>query len=142
LTIGKGLGDMDGIGGDQSQTGEKSGERPVEVGGKELYEEIQMEEGLSIDRLQDAFSRLLAEGGVTGEGEEREVMLISLEEDGDEAVILQADLIGAGADGEAGEKGIDRETIVKLVKDYLRKKDKPKRAEDEEVEKGQKRDEL
>ena len=131
LTIGKGLGDVDVVdGGDKSGLGESSDgrlggmiERPV--GDKGLYQEIQMDDGVSIIGLKDALSQLL-EGGAA-EGEEGEVMLITLDE-GDEQVILQTDIIGG--EGDAGGNGIDKETILKLVKEYLRKKDKPKRDED------------
>jgi hypothetical protein len=106
-------------------------------GDKDSYEEIQMEDGVSVIGLEGALNRLLDGGGV--EGEEREVMLITLE-DGDEPVLLQADIIGAGVDGERGEGELDKETILKLVRDYLRKKDKSKRSDDEE--KKAERDEL
>jgi protein OS-9 len=141
LTIGKGLGDVEVVdGGDKSGLGEGSEGRlegmAAEVGGsKGVYEEIQMEDGVSITGLKDALSQLLDGGGV--EGEEGEVMLITLEE-GDEQVILQTDIIGG--EGDAGGNGIDKETILKLVKEYLRKKDKPKRSDDEE--KKAERDEL
>jgi protein OS-9 len=130
LTIGKGLGDVEVVdGGDKSGLGE-SGEGRLEGmaaganGDKGVYEEIQMGDGVSITGLKDALSQLLEGGGV--EGEEGEVMLITLEE-GEEQVILQTDIIGG--EGEAGGNGIDKETILKLVKEYLRKKDKPKRDE-------------
>jgi hypothetical protein len=140
-TIGKGLGDVDVVdGGDKSGLGEGSEgrlggmiERPV--GDKGLYQEIHMEDGVSITGLKDALSQLLDGGGV--EGEEGEVMLITLEE-GDEQVILQTDIIGG--EGDAGGNGIDKETILKLVKEYLRKRDKPIRSDDEE--KKAERDEL
>jgi hypothetical protein len=139
-----GLGDVEVVdGGDKSGLGEV---RHEELGGgmaagargdKDSYEEIQMEDGVSVIGLEGALNRLLDGGGV--EGEEREVMLITLE-DGDEPVLLQADIIGAGVDGERGEGELDKETILKLVRDYLRKKDKSKRSDDEE--KKAERDEL
>jgi len=140
LTIGKGLGDVEVVdGGDKSGLGEVrleglGGEMAAGAKGKGAYEEIQMEEGVSITGLKDALSQLL-EGGVV-EGEEGEVMLITLEE-GDEQVILQTDIIGG--EGDAGGNGIDKETILKLVREYLRKKDKPKR---DDEEKKAERDEL
>jgi protein OS-9 len=142
LTIGKGLGDVEVVdGGDNSGLGEVrldglGGEMAAGAkGGKGVYEEIQMEDGVSITGLKDALSQLLEGGAV--EGEEGEVMLITLDE-GDEQVILQTDIIGG--EGDAGGNGIDKETILKLVKEYLRKKDKPKRSDDEE--KKAERDEL
>jgi protein OS-9 len=128
LTIGKGLGDVEVVdAGDKSGLGEGGEGRSEGMaaganGDKGVYEEIQMEDGVSITGLKDALSQLLEGGAV--EGEEGEVMLITLDE-GDEQVILQTDIIG----GE-GEAGIDKETILKLVKEYLRKRDKPKRDED------------
>jgi protein OS-9 len=141
LTIGKGLGDVEVVdGGDKSGLGEGSEGRlegmAAEANGDNgVYEEIQMEDGVSITGLKDALSQLLEGGAV--EGEEGEVMLITLDE-GDEQVILQTDIIGG--EGDAGGNGIDKETILKLVKEYLRKKDKPKRSDDEE--KKAERDEL
>jgi protein OS-9 len=139
LTIGKGLGDVEVIdGGDKSGLGEVRHEGLSEgsegrfggmamgtSGGNGLYEELQMEDGVPTIGLKDALSQLL-EGGAVG-GDEGEVMLITLEE-GDEQVILQTDIIGG--EGDAGGNRIDKETILKLVKEYLRKKDKPKRDED------------
>jgi protein OS-9 len=114
LTIGKGLEPVMGEG-DKSINQEE---------GK--YEEMQMEEGVTINGLKDALNQLLGSDGIKGDnqGDEGEVMLITLEEDGDEPIVLQADIIGG--EGEGGD-GMDRETIMKLVKEYLRKKDKPKR---------------
>jgi len=114
LTIGKGL--------ELVLDEEDSADRQV----VEHYEEMQMEEGVTIDGLKDALSQLLGSEGIKGEtqGDEGEVMLITLEEDGDEPIVLQADIIGG--EGEGGH-GMDRETIMKFVKEYLKKKDKPKR---------------
>jgi len=137
LTIGKGLGEGEVVdGGEQPGLAEiphdglgqgRLGGYTEATGegiGKGSFGDIQMQDGVSVTGLKDALSQLL-EGGAA-EGEEGEVMLITLDE-GDEQVILQTDIIGdAGGNG----NGIDKETILKLVKEYLKKRDKPKRDED------------
>ena len=148
LTIGKGIDVIEGQTGTDGQS-DGLGERRVE-GNDELHKkaddwidgniELQMEDGVTITNLKDALSQLLSESaGGGGEGEEGELMLITLEEDGDEPIVLQADLIG-GEGNERSEGGVDKETVLKFVKEYLRKKDKPKRNEDDDRE--EKRDEL
>lgn len=131
LTIGKGLGEVEidagqaGLDEGQADSGGGAGNGGMtETGARGLFEEIQMEDGVTITGLQDALSQLL-EGGAGAEGEEGEVMLITLE-DGDEPIVLQTDIIGA--EGQQME-GVDKETILKLVREYLKKKDKPKRDE-------------
>ena len=147
LTIGKGIDVIEGQTGTDGQS-DGLGERRVE-GNDELHKkaddwidgniELQMEDGVTITNLKDALAQLLSESAGGGEGEEGELMLITLEEDGDEPIVLQADLIG-GEGNERGEGGVDKETVLKFVKEYLRKKDKSKRNEDDDRE--EKRDEL
>jgi hypothetical protein len=126
LTIGKGL----------------EPEQEEQKGMEGHHEEMQFETGVTIDGLRDALTQLLESGSgakLKGEGEEGEIMLITLDEEGDgqDPIVLQADIIA----GE-GEGGMDRETIMKFVKEYLQKKDKPIRkgddGEQEEVDGGEK----
>jgi hypothetical protein len=113
---------------------------------QEQWEELtEFKDGVTIDGLKDALTELLSTGAGTGEGGDEEVMLITLDEEGEEPVVLQAAILGDrhGDQREGGRMGLDKETITKLVKEYLKKKDKPKRVEDrDQEERVEKRDEL
>jgi hypothetical protein len=77
-----------------------------------------------VDGLKEIIDQMFSS---TGEGED-EVMLITLDDEGEQPVVLQADLVGARRE----IRPMDPDTMALLVRDYLRNKDKPKKDEDEQ----------
>jgi protein OS-9 len=121
----------------EEQKEEESQPAVGELGQKQKgWETVQLEEGMTVDEMKDVLAQLLGSSAGGGgdedmEGEE-ELMLITLDDEGEEPVVLRADFLAGQREAQGG---MDRETIVKFVKEYLKQKEKPKRSEDEQDKK-------
>jgi protein OS-9 len=104
----------------EQKAGEKLGQKQVD----QNWETVQLDDGTTVDGLKEIIDQMFSS---TGEGED-EVMLITLDDEGEQPVVLQADLVGARRE----IRPMDPDTMALLVRDYLRNKDKPKKDEDEQ----------
>lgn len=139
LTIGKEEGQQ--VSEPQPEAG--AGAERVEEQGSLAYRQGRGEEGdgPSVDELKAALQHLSEHiKSMSGDGgEDEEVMFFTLDEgEGGEPVIIEAEIVdprgngngNVGGDGD-GHGAIDKEMVMRMVKEYLRKKDKPKRSPDD-----------